>query len=162
MRYALILLMGVFLIACNQTPSENNSSDNNHKNQVKERGDFDWLLGDWKRLNEDEGKETFENWEKVSNLEYRGIGFTMENGDTIKQEQILLIKTNGRWDLKVKAPEDDEYIVFRGSNYNSTEFTCVNSELTFPSKIKYWKNGDRINALVSGDWAALNFEFVKQ
>ena len=48
---------------------------------------FDWLLGKWKRLNDEVGKETFENWNKISLSKYLGIGFTMQRGDTIKREK---------------------------------------------------------------------------
>ncbi|MBT3383057.1 MAG: hypothetical protein HN778_02560 [Prolixibacteraceae bacterium] len=122
---------------------------------------FDWLLGNWKRNNEEAGKETFEVWEKTSNSEYIGLGFTMQNGDTIKQEKIKLIKLNGKWDMEVKVPEEAESIIFKMSEFDKNEFTCVNEVLDFPNKIKYWRNGDKINALVSGGDMEIPFEFEK-
>ncbi len=47
------------------------------------------------------------------------------------------------------------------AHFNEQEFTCENKELDFPKKIKYWKNGDRINALVSGDDLEISFEFER-
>lgn len=154
-----IVLIGFLIIACNQ--KENKKSEVKSTTSIESSENFDWLLGEWKRLNEEEGKETFENWNKISNTEYSGIGFTMQNGDTIKQEKIQLIKTNRKWNLTVKAPEDSESITFNGVSYNENEFTCENHEIDFPNKIKYWKNGDRINASVSNAEMEIPFEFEK-
>jgi len=124
-------------------------------------GNFDWLLGNWKRVNEAEGKETFEIWKKNSNSEYSGIGFTMQNNDTIKQERIQLIKLGEKWVLEVQPQDEPEPIRFNMTSYNQQEFICENKILDFPKLIKYWKNGNRINALVSGDDLELSFEFER-
>jgi hypothetical protein len=47
---------------------------------IEKTKNFDRLLGKWERLNEEEGKETFENWNKIKEKEYSGIGFTIQNG----------------------------------------------------------------------------------
>ena len=159
MKKILILLIGVLIISCNQSKKE---STNKEAAELTENLDnFDWLLGKWKRMNEEEGKETFENWVKISESEYAGIGFTMQNGDTIKQEKIRLIKINGNWDLTVKVPEESESISFKMTKYNEGEFICENMEIDFPNMIKYWKNGDMINASVSGGDMEIAFEFEK-
>ena len=157
MQKALLVLIGILTISCNQSKKENpkaNTSAEITKN-------FDWLLGKWKRLNEKEGKETFENWEKISNTEYKGIGFTMQNGDTLNQEIMRLIQTNGKWDLIVKVPEEAESIMFMGTSHNDSEFICENHEIDFPNKIKYWINGQRLNASVSNSEMEIPFEFEK-
>ena len=99
--------------------------------------------------------------EKIKETEYSGIGFTMQNGDTIKQERIRLTKINGNWSLTVKAPEETESITFKMTDYNTSEFTCENNEIDFPNKIKYWKNGAKINASVSNSEMEIPFEFEK-
>ena len=45
---------------------------------------FDWLVGEWQRTNEKEGRETFEMWNKVTDYEYSGFGVTLQDGDTLK------------------------------------------------------------------------------
>ena len=49
---------------------------------------FSWLVGKWERLHEEPGKETFENWGKLSQNEYSGIGFSVQGSGTIKQEKM--------------------------------------------------------------------------
>ena len=159
-RIGILLLIGVLIIACNQNEKQK-TIVKPAAAAIETTGDFDWLLGYWKRLNEEEGKETFENWSAISKTEYSGIGFTMQNGDTIKQEKIQLFKVSGKWNLTVKAPEDSESITFKGLSYNENEFICENLELDFPNKIKYWKNGEKINASVSNAEMEIPFEFEK-
>ena len=148
-------------MSCNQSKKEKQKEEIKSETMIEKSENFDWLLGKWKRLNEEEGKETFENWNKINETEYSGIGFTMQNGDTIKQEKIRLTKTSGKWNLTVKVPEESESITFNGISHNETEFTCENNEIDFPNKIKYWKNGNRINAMVSGAEMEIPFEFEK-
>ena len=122
---------------------------------------FDWLLGNWKRNNEEEGKETFEVWIKNSDSEYSGIGFTIQNNDTLSQERIKLIKSESKWTLKVQALGDVEAVIFNMTSFKDNEFTCENKELDFPKLIKYWKSGEKLNALVAGGEIELSFEFEK-
>lgn len=129
--------------------------------EKKTNKNFDWLLGNWKRLNEEKGKETFEIWNKESNLEYSGIGFTMQNADTIKKEIMKLIKIEKKWFLKVQPQDEPAPITFTMTSHNQQEFICENKELDFPKLIKYWKNGNKINALVAGDDMKISFEFEK-
>ncbi|MGZ2368387.1 hypothetical protein ACXR6G_01200 [Ancylomarina sp. YFZ004] len=161
MKKILILLIGVLIISCNQRKKENQKTDVKPTTLIEKSENFDWLLGKWKRLNEEEGKETFENWEKIKETEYSGLGFTMQNGDTIKQEKIRLTQTSGKWNLTVKVPEESESTTFNGVSHNDNEFTCENNEIDFPNKIKYWKNGNKINATVSGGEMKISFEFEK-
>lgn len=146
-------------MSCNQKGSQ--KADLNPTTKIEKPENFDWLLGKWKRLNEEEGKQTFENWKKISETEYFGIGFTMQNGDTLKQERIQFTKTSGKWNLTVKVPEESESITFKGVSHNENGFACENNEIDFPNRIKYWKNGNKINASVSGGEMEISFEFEK-
>lgn len=159
MKNILILLIGVLIISCNQSTTK--SSTNEAAELAKKSVNFDWLLGEWERLNEEEGRKTFENWKKISDTEYSGIGFTMQSGDTVKQEKIQLINTSEKWNLTVRTPEETESTIFKMISHSENEFTCENIEIDFPNKIRYWKNGDKINASVSNSEMEISFEFKK-
>ncbi|MBP2833354.1 hypothetical protein J8281_14255 [Aquimarina sp. U1-2] len=153
-------------MSCNENKKENKNSEKQqtetkHTEIEQKTNNFDWLVGKWKRLDEEEGKETFENWAKNSETEYSGIGFTMQNNDTIKQERMILQKNNGKWELNVKVPDEPESVTFRMTEHNEKEFVCVNNEIDFPNKIHYWKTGDRINATVSNSEMEIPFEFER-
>ncbi|WP_312423076.1 DUF6265 family protein [Epilithonimonas sp.] len=156
MKSNLSLIVLVLVLSCNQ----NNKTKELQKSETIEN--FDWLTGKWKRLNEEAGKETFENWNKINPNEYSGIGFTIKNGDTINQEKIKLIKSNEKWALLVKTPDDKEPIKFKMLEQKTpTEFTCVNDSIDFPKRVQYWSEGGKLKAKVSNDKIQIPFEFEK-
>jgi len=161
MKKIVLLFIGILCMSCNLNKKEQKKTDTKKISLIEKSEDFDWLLGKWKRLNEEKGKETFENWTKIKETKYAGIGFTMQNGDTIKQEKILLIKKHKKWNLVVKVPEEAESITFKGVHYTKNEFTCENNDIDFPNRIRYWKNGNKISATVSGGEMKISFEFEK-
>ncbi len=166
MKKIIIIIIGILIVSCNEKKKDNTKSEmqktETKQTKVEQKNtNFDWLVGKWKRLDEEKGKETFENWAKNSETEYSGIGFTMQNNDTIKQERIKLKKSNGKWDLFVKVPEETESIVFEMTEHNANEFVCVNNKIDFPNKIKYWKSGKTLKATVSNSEMEIPFEFEK-
>lgn len=148
LKFTAIIVLAFVFTMCNTKQNENTEN-------------FDWLLGKWQRTNEEQGKTTFENWEKINNSEYNGIGFTIQNNDTISQEKMKIVETDGKWNLLVKTLEEKEFIRFEMSEIQQDKFECRNDTLDFPKLIKYWKSGDKINALVSGDNLKLSFEFER-
>ncbi len=132
------------------------------KTAVEVAENFDWLLGSWKRNNEEEEKVTVEVWEKENDKMYYGIGFTMQNNDTIKQEKMKIIKVDGNWKLTVKVPDETNRVVFSITSIGNEEFTSENKEVDFPNKIKYWKEENKLYALVSGGDMKISFEFEKE
>ncbi len=148
LKFTAIILIAFVFTMCNSKQTE--STEN-----------FDWLLGKWQRTNEEQGKTTFENWEKTNNSEYNGIGFTIQNNDTISREKMKIVETDGKWNLLVKTLEEKEFVRFEMSEIQEEKFECKNDTLDFPKLIKYWKNGDKLNALVKGDSLKLSFEFKR-
>lgn len=155
----LILLIGILISSCNQNEKQTtNEIETAPITQNQVTSNFDWLLGNWKRVNEEDGKETFENWEKINETEYLGFGFTMQNSDTIQQETMQLAKVNGDWSLMVSIPEE-EAVIFKMTEFTESEFICENHKNDFPNRIKYWKNGAKINASISNSEMEIPFEF---
>ena len=70
-KISFVLLTTLALTMCN-------TKQNDQKSTTQPTENFDWLLGNWKRTNEEKGKETFENWKKTNDTEYKGIGFTLQ------------------------------------------------------------------------------------
>lgn len=162
MKIVILSMTAIVILFLSSCTSNNNEESKTQNNEIsKSTENFDWLLGNWKRNNEKENRETFEIWKKKNNSEYYGIGFTLQNNDTIKQEKIKLTKLNNNWILEVKVPEEIESITFNLTSIGNKEFICENKEIDFPKKIKYWKNGTKINALVSGDEMEIPFEFER-
>lgn len=162
MKKTLFLLIGVFILSCNQkTISKSELQKNETINSIaKENNEsFDWLVGNWERIDNEIDNHTFENWKKETNNKFLGHGFIMKGLDTIWQEKMTLSKKDSNWVLEVKTPGNNDLIKFRLTELGSNSLTVENPNHDFPKKIKYWKNKEKLNALVSGNENELNFEF---
>jgi len=159
MKRIFILLISILVLSCNQNTQTNQAKNTEAETKVTENLDF--LIGNWKRLHEEAGKETFENWKKMSPTEYSGIGFTMQKGDTISQEKMDLIESNGQWNLFVKMPDDKEATRFRMIELKNNEFVCANDSIDFPKRIRYWSEGETLKAKIANEEIEIPFEFEK-
>ena len=59
---------------------------------------FDWLLGQWKRVNDKAGQITYENWTKKSPYKYIGQSYTIKDNERIWQEDVASRKP--RWTVE--------------------------------------------------------------
>ena len=129
--------------------------------KIKKENNFDYLLGKWSRTNEEQGKLTFENWDKVSASEYKGHGFTLKGKDTLSQEFMQIEKRAGIWHLHVKTPQEKTSTPFELVSLDAQKFEFKNDTIEFPNVIRYWKKGETLYALVSGKDFSLDYVFTK-
>jgi hypothetical protein len=153
LKFATITLVVLSLTMCN--PKQKAET----KINLVITENFDWLLGKWQRTNDEAGRETFENWEKLNDVHYAGIGYTLQQGDTISQELMNLLKQENTWLLKVKIHSELVPTLFEVTNFTDSSFTCKNDSIDFPNQIKYWKEENKLNALVTGDSLEIAFSF---
>ncbi|WP_228412782.1 DUF6265 family protein [Chryseobacterium sp. G0162] len=158
----LILFAATLVLSCNQNTKTNQSGKSETNSETEHIANFDWLTGKWKRSNEKAGKETFENWNKISPTEYAGIGFTIQKGDTISKENMKLLHSNGKWSLFVKTPKEKQPIEFKMTESKSNEFICINDSLDFPKRIQYGLEGQKLKAIISNNEMKIPFEFEKE
>lgn len=140
----------VSLISCNNANKSENKSET-----------FDWLLGNWERTNEEQGKKTYEVWTKISDTSYSSIGYTMVNEDTVWQEQVLLVQNNTDWYFKVNVQNENSSTDFKLTQKTDTSFTCENLLNDFPKTINYIKNGPDFNAFISDGNTTIPYYFKK-
>lgn len=159
MKKLILVTIVFFFISCNKgkktiiKPVEVNTTQN-----------FNWLLGKWQRVNEKEGKQTFENWDKKSKKEYIGLGYTVQGRDTISSETMQIVRSNEAWYLNVSVigkGDDLSTVTFKMIKNNANSFTFENKENDFPNIIYYEKENDTLNALISGGEMEIPFEFVR-
>lgn len=132
----------------------------NKQNTTVISNSFNWLLGTWERTNEQKGKRTFETWDKRSDTEYSGFGYTIQNSDTIWKENIKLIKRDSIWNFEVTRQGEDRPTVFRLINIEKDRFDSENQENDFPKVISYSHKAGQLNALISGGGMEISFEFL--
>lgn len=120
---------------------------------------FEWLQGSWKRAIEQEDRQTFEKWEKKSDNEFQGFGFTLKNSDTIWKEQIKLINRGRGWSFEVSGPEENQPTIFKLTHIENERFESENLENDFPKVIIYYKEGLNLKAIISGGGTEIPFDF---
>ena len=121
--------------------------------------DFDWLIGEWKRVNAEEDFKTYEIWIKDKNY-YSGLGYTMLDDDTIFKENLKLFKENDEWTLQVTGVNEAP-TPFVLSELKPEYFIAENDTNEFPKKIIYKLQNDTLKANVSTTEFDVDFEFVK-
>lgn len=149
----LILLSLLIIFAC-QSKQENSSKTDVTAN-------FDWLLGNWKRSNEKEGRETYENWTKVNSQKYLGTSFTIQAQDTIWQENVELINSGSEWNFVVSQKGEMQPISFKLTKIKVDAFTCENHSNEFPKIIRYHKEVDKLMAEIEGGDMKIPYVFEK-
>lgn len=155
MKRISIIVSSILVISCNSKPPEKILEE-------PEKVNFDFLIGKWKRINDSEGKETFENWKKLNDSTYMGHSFTLQKSDTIWQENVKLSPIENEWFYQVSIPSENQSTNFKLINKTDSSLVCENQQNEFPKEIKYWKNGvNNFTAEISDDKSKILYEFKK-
>jgi len=108
-----IILLGcitTFLFSCNSTKE---------LNKLKKA---EWLLGNWR--GESNGQIFYENWQKISDSEFKNINYTICNGDTVVNSRSKIEIVDGKlaytsdklfWPLKSIS---DSEVIFENTQFN--------------------------------------------
>jgi len=168
MKKTVVLLIGILIFSCNQDKKEKSTAKEIVNLTGITTSNFDWLLGEWKRTNEQPSKETFASWNKLNKTEYVGSSYTTQKGDTINQEKFKLIKRDMNWDFEIKLKGETKPSVFKMTSSNSQEFICENNAANYtnkkadsPNKIKYWTENSKLYAIISGKKVNIQFVYEK-
>lgn len=116
----------------------------------------DFLIGKWKRVNNEKGKNTYEIWNK----NFSGLGYTLKDNDTLFKEDLSIVTLDGNTYLQVIGVNKNP-TYFRITELTKSSFTCQNNKNEFPKKISYWLENKKLNAKVSNDDFAIDFVFEK-
>ena len=165
MKKIVILFIGILLISCNEGKKEKSKKTTTELTETTDN--FDWLLGEWKRSNEEVGKETFSNWDKKSDTEYTGLSYTTQKGDTIYEQYFKFFKSKSDWVFQIMLKGETTPSSFKMTSHSSKQFICENKEEDYPNKeedspnkIKYWTDNGKLYATISGEKIKLDFEYV--
>ena len=129
---------------------------------------LEWMSGHWVRSNDQLGKVTYEQWERVSDLEYVGKGFTVNidesifEPDTVFNEHLRIIVFNDTLVYEVTGVNESPTL-FKFIEQTDTSFVCVNPENEFPKQIAYLhKKRQMIAAISDGGDQVLQFIFRRE
>jgi hypothetical protein len=113
----------------------------------KQAIEIEWLVGVWK--NKD--KEMYEKWIKVSESEYRGVGYDMTAGYATITESIKLYKEGKDWYYEAKVAANNNVPV-KFTLVPDPVYTLkfINEKHDFPQMISYKKDAfDVMSACIS-------------
>lgn len=113
-----------------------------------------FLIGEWKRLNDKPGSQTYEMW----NTNLVGMGYTMKGKKRSFQEILSIITINDTLYLEVKGVNETPTL-FKFTAQTDTSFVCENPKNEFPKKIKYILDNKQLKASVSDDDFRIDFIF---
>jgi hypothetical protein len=147
-----LIFVSLLLFACNTT-AENNSG--------KSLDDLNWLLGHWNTIEEDSNVLGFERWERTDYGNFKGIGISMEFGDTVFVEYLSITSKDSLLFYIADLPENSKPVLFQITEIRPDGFICVNDSNEFPKKIEYKLNKDSLDVTISGPEKSFIFEFVK-
>lgn len=121
-----------------------------------------WLLGDWRRINDAEGEQTFEYWEADVSGGLIGKGFTISAGDTVFMEHLSLENIEGVMNYVVRNV-NPEPTAFSCVWLDDSSFVCNNELNPFPKNISYSLQGDTLVAIIDDGVGGneVTFLFVK-
>ena len=125
---------------------------------------IEWITGHWVRSNDQPGKITYEQWERVSDLEYKGKGFTVSidesifEPDTVFNESLRILVMNDT--LVYEVVGINEYpTLFKFTEQTDSSFVCVNPENEFPKEIAYLHKKRQMIAAISDGNQTMQFNF---
>lgn len=121
---------------------------------------FDFVIGEWERTNEDAGKHTFETWVKRDASTYLGHSYTLQGADTVWQEHTVLSPIAGVWHLQVRLMGETQSTDFKVTQSDDGSFTCANPQNEFPKTIRYKRAGTELHAEISGGGDPIPFLFA--
>ncbi len=154
MKNVLLILLALISISC----SQNNRKNSSLTDDPVTSGNFDWLSGSWIRCNDEEGFRTYEHWIKSSDTEYAGLGYTLQDGDTVFKEELRLIKTDEVWNLEVSGVNENPTL-FLLIKQTENSFACENRHNEFPKLIEYSRQNNILFAKISDEETEISFSF---
>ena len=109
--------------------------------------------------------EYYEEWQLINETEMMGVGFSIEEGDTVLSEKLFLKKFGGIW-AYVALPVNQTITLFALTEYSEKRFIFENDEHNYPQKIIYEFVSDSVlNAAVEGkldgELMRRDFSFIK-
>lgn len=141
MKKLILLFLTIFLISACKTDESKSQKPS-------------FLIGNWIRLNDKPGSQTYETWS--TNL--TGMGYTKQGQRRTFQETMAIVTINDTLYLEVK-PVSEKTVLFKFTEQTDTSFVSENPQNDFPKKIKYYIENKQLKAQISTDDFRIDFIF---
>ena len=130
-------------------------------NADKDFSKLSWLEGTWVRTNAKPGRSGSEQWTRGKGSEWIGWGVNMKGADTTFVEKLKIVIKAGDIYYVSDVPENAKPIDFKITSIDEKSFVCENPAHDFPKKIAYYKDGNNLRAVISGDGKEMEYLFKR-
>lgn len=123
----------------------------NSRDKTQDIMSWNMVTGNWESY---KGVGFNENWKKIDDSTYSGIGFSLNDADTMFMEKLELTSRNNDTYYTVYLSNDSEPVNFRlisCNGYDSWIFENFNND--FPQRIKYNLDNDTTLTITISDSA---------
>jgi len=117
--------------------------------------DLHQLAGNWSS----EQVQFFEAWEVVSDTLMKGIGYSLQEKDTVFKETMKIFYTDNRVILSVKQDEERAYTQFGMTEARRDKWIFENRQNNYPNIITYEISGDELTAAIMNSRGNRKIEF---
>jgi hypothetical protein len=119
--------------------------------------------GKWKMISD--RIEYYEEWKLINSNELTGIGFSIEEWDTVSSEKLYLKKFEDTW-AYIALPVNQTITLFALTEYSESRFIFENKEHDYPQRIVYEFTADgKLNAategMIDGELMRRDFRFMR-
>jgi len=113
----------------------------------------EWLIGTW--VNQTSKGDLYEHWSKVSEVEFKGKSYSLQQRDTVIYISMRLTQEHNNWFYipAVKAQNGGQPVRFALKRSSNTSLVFENPEHDFPQTVTYTKiDQDSLVAEISGTY----------
>ncbi|MBJ2176092.1 hypothetical protein JBL43_17705 [Aureibaculum sp. A20] len=152
MRKIIILFGFVFIVfSCDKNQKKTENLSNISESKYNKIESLKWLVGNWDNIIPEQ--QSYERWKVKNDSTLTAYSYTIVLKDTVFQENMRIQQISNQLMLTVSVPNQNEEqpVEFKLIPESNNEFTFVNEQHDFPSKITYTNPvKDSIHAWVEG------------
>ena len=120
--------------------------------------DLHELAGSWSS----QQVQFYETWEVVSDTLMKGIGYSLQNEDTVFKETMKIFYADDKVILAVKQNEEHEYTQFGMTEAKRDKWVFENMKNDYPNIIIYEISGEELSAAIMNSRGNRKIEFNMQ
>jgi len=128
---------------------------------VMQAQQINFLEGKWIRTDDKDELQTYENWKRITPIEYEAYSYSKKEGKIVWEETSTLKLYNEKLTLKVKILDGKPVKFNCSTKVNDKYLVCTNSKNDYPKQIEYWMDKDTLKAKISGGGPNVAFTFIK-
>ena len=120
-----------------------------------------WLEGKWQRTNVKPGIKAHEEWHAGALNEFKGLGVTMKENDTMFLEKIKIVMKEGNIYYVADVRENQAPVYFKFTSITPQGFICENPGHDFPKKIEYRLSKSDLTVTISAGTKSEGYLFTR-